>query len=341
MNQALFIMESSDRNHPEWGESTFSPLYHSFIEGKFSKNVMLVPLAKVPSLNEQLLQLCGATHPELIVFIPTGWIDVDPSRQTMAFIRDTLGIKVLMVRNDPGGPAGHFFTDSWFPFVSAIVFVDMSVSSLGYSDNPKAIQGYSFRSLSDLGLERDIDVSFSGSIGNWQKRDEYINFLRANGIAVVTGGGQEYDTRLSPEEFHKSIARSKIALNFCEHRTEGYAELKGRVFEAMQCRTMLLEGEGRETPKFFERGKDYVSFTTKEDLLEKVKYYLEHDSERQAIAEAGYKKVTDIYTSKNLWAYTLETIDLLPWPAYDTMPNYFNLVNKLNEIARLEDGTVV
>jgi spore maturation protein CgeB len=42
--------------------------------------------------------------------------------------------------------------------------------------------------------------------------------------------------------------------------------------------------------KFFEIGKEIVCFNTKEDLKRLVKYYLENEDERTAIAYSGQKR---------------------------------------------------
>ena len=52
-----------------------------------------------------------------------------------------------------------------------------------------------------------------------------------------------------------------------------------------------------ETPaKKFEDGKDYVSFYSKEDMLNKIAYYLEHEDERKQIAHNGQEKVCKEHT---------------------------------------------
>jgi hypothetical protein len=314
-------MNKYDRCHSDWGPSHFTALPETFIEADFAEDVMLLPIDEVAeqATIDNLLLEVGANgymigdkviKSDLIVFVPTGWPHIDPSREVMGKIVK-MGIKVHMVRGDSGGPHGHEFTESWFPFVTSIGFVDMGVAHLGYQTNPKAIQAFpclNGKYFYDKHLERDIDVSFVGSIGNWERRGEYLDFLRSQGIKVMTAGGGEYDSRISTEEYSDIINRSKISLNFCLHRAGEYSQLKGRVLDIMGCRTCLIEDEGEETKNFFEDGKDFIMVRSKEEMADKVRYYLSHDHEREEIAQSGYQKVKRLYNSWNLWAYILEKL---------------------------------
>ncbi|MCP4707714.1 MAG: glycosyltransferase [Planctomycetes bacterium] len=58
----------------------------------------------------------------------------------------------------------------------------------------------------------------------------------------------------------------------------------------------LVKGHPRDLEqdgigKMFELGKELVTFETGEDLVRKVRYFLSHDKEREAIAQAGREKV--------------------------------------------------
>ena len=46
----------------------------------------------------------------------------------------------------------------------------------------------------------------------------------------------------------------------------------------------------------FVDGEDFVSYSSKEDLYNKIEYYLTHEDERQAIARNGCKKVQEEHT---------------------------------------------
>ena len=52
---------------------------------------------------------------------------------------------------------------------------------------------------------------------------------------------------------------------------------------------MIAEGND-EHKALFEEDKEAVFFSSNEELLEKCRYYLGHNEERAAIAEAGHRR---------------------------------------------------
>jgi spore maturation protein CgeB len=73
------------------------------------------------------------------------------------------------------------------------------------------------------------------------------------------------------------------------------------VWEALWCRTFILEEENPVTKLYFEPYVDYVPFTTLKDLVGKVRYYLEHDKERDYIRMQGRTTVEKYYDAKLYW----------------------------------------
>ena len=72
-----------------------------------------------------------------------------------------------------------------------------------------------------------------------------------------------------------------------------------RPFEATGSGAMLICDDGRKDIfNVFKDGEEFVSFKDgdAEDFRKKVKYYLEHEDERQRIARNGYKKVMTAHT---------------------------------------------
>jgi hypothetical protein len=158
--------------------------------------------------------------------------------------------------------------------------------------------------------ERDIPVSFLGSIGSYRNvRAEYLDYLKGQNLDIYqTGGPREH--LISLERYAEILRRSKISLNF-SHSLPGTHQLKGRVFEVLFSGTLLMESENAETPQYFTPMVDYVVFHSKQDLVDKLRYYLEHDDERQRIAYSGYMKATTEYNHNVFWKKVMGKLEEL------------------------------
>lgn len=66
-----------------------------------------------------------------------------------------------------------------------------------------------------------------------------------------------------------------------------------RVIDIMSCGGFVLTNYQSEIAEFFEDNKEVVIFSSMEECLDKIQYYLEHEDERTAIAEAGLKAVKE------------------------------------------------
>lgn len=148
-----------------------------------------------------------------------------------------------------------------------------------------------------LKTEKKYDISFAGIPES--DRYEYLKYLIDNGINVkIFGRGWDvypelkkyYGGILTHEELVKAINETKITICFSKNMF-GVPHLKGRVFETASCKSFMLVEYLREFTEIFKEGKEIVMFKNKEDLLKKIKYYLEHPKEREEIADRIYKKV--------------------------------------------------
>ena len=109
--------------------------------------------------------------------------------------------------------------------------------------------------------------------------------------------------------------------------------MKGRVTETMACNAFLLEDEGTETNQFFDEGIDFVMAHSKEDMLNKIKYYLEHDEEREQIAASGYRKMIELYNARNAWGYIFEEMGF-PMEEHLKDESYKWFCRKMTELKR-------
>lgn len=58
----------------------------------------------------------------------------------------------------------------------------------------------------------------------------------------------------------------------------------------------LLSNYQADFLEYFTPGEDFVFFESREDLMEKLEYYLSHDAERKQIARNGFEKVANQHT---------------------------------------------
>ena len=93
------------------------------------------------------------------------------------------------------------------------------------------------------------------------------------------------------------IADSKIVIN--THRDEicDYGNI--RDFEVTGLGSLLITDKADYMKELFVDGEEYVSFSDKKDLLEKIRYYLKNDDERERITLAGMKKTHASYLAKH------------------------------------------
>ena len=78
---------------------------------------------------------------------------------------------------------------------------------------------------------------------------------------------------------------------------------------------------------FFEVGKEIDIFHDKEELLEKVKYYLVHEEEREKIAQKGYERALKDYAVEQAVPKLISTIDELRKRKYTNRQKYILMRN--------------
>lgn len=103
------------------------------------------------------------------------------------------------------------------------------------------------------------------------------------------GGIVSYDTQM-PQVFRTS----KININITLRSIVSGIPL--RALDIMGAGGFLLSNYQPELAEYFIDGQEVVMFESKEDMLAKVNYYLQHEEQRQKIAYRGWKKVQEDFS---------------------------------------------
>jgi len=149
-------------------------------------------------------------------------------------------------------------------------------------------------------IPRDIDVLFLGSLDPiW--RAERLPWL-ARVAALADRYRVHIDSAVTGAEYRHLLRRAKIVFNRSAH-----AGCNRRTFEAPACGALLVqEFENRDVPQWLAPGREYVTYA--DDNLEPlIEYYLTHESDRAAIAEAGRRRVQG-YSFDAVWTNLADEI---------------------------------
>ncbi len=176
--------------------------------------------------------------------------------------------------------------------------------------------------------EKKIDVSFVGQ--RTAARARIIDKLRDAGIKTHVRGWGWPEGRATPEEMIKIFSSSKISLNlndppniflpktlgrlvlrrsinklvpsfnlisnFKSWKNMRVPQIKARAFELAGCRAFVISGMADDINRYYEENKEMVFYRDIGDLIQKIKYYLNHEKEREQIAEAAYKRTLAEHT---------------------------------------------
>lgn len=154
---------------------------------------------------------------------------------------------------------------------------------------------------------QNTKVSFIGS-PRYQERYDYLVQLVQKVPNFVTIGGQR-ETGMSFSKYADLIRKSQIGLNFCGNPMGlGYKQVKGRVFEIIASKSLLLEESGSGASNFFTPNVDYIEFENIQDLVDKIGFYSDNKEEREKIVANGYKRFIENYTAHHFWDKVMEKI---------------------------------
>lgn len=175
----------------------------------------------------------------------------------------------------------------------------MNSSFLAHGFDPET-HAPSVSSTSDVS-RYSCAVSF---IGNISERKIAVLRHLANGISGVDLKIWGPDVWLVMPEFYqgqpvfgqeyaKAIQHSRINLGLLSEKRAGSSSgdlVTARSFEIPAAGGFMLHERTAEAESYFEDGKECAFFDDPDDLVAKVRYYLDNDKERHSIADAGRQR---------------------------------------------------
>lgn len=142
-------------------------------------------------------------------------------------------------------------------------------------------------------------------IGEQYGKDYRIHLYTPEDTAIAGiqhQGKADYYTQ-APNIF----ASSKINLNITLRSILSGIPL--RAYDIMGSGGFLISNYQEDFLEYFDENEDFVIYYDYEDLLEKIKFYLGHDDERERIAQNGHRKVAAQHTYLHRVEQMLGTID--------------------------------
>ena len=190
------------------------------------------------------------------------------------------------------------------------------------------VNHFRYKPISD---SKKYEVTFVGQ--NHSTRKSVVEKLARRGIHVDCWGRGWDNGRVSTDEMIAIFSSSTINLNFTDssivfnrkqaakiflnrraddtYRFNAPREILGHVKTLLNEQRVQIKGRNFEVPatggflltqhvdgieEYFVPGKEIATFTSVDDLCEKVRYYLAHDQERESIRKAGYERALREHT---------------------------------------------
>jgi hypothetical protein len=291
--------------------------------------------------DEAFVRMCAQERPDMLFLFPTQLdieanLNVDsrgmqkfflfPRNETLRWVRNRLGIPIVNAVGDAYGMDAFKRFDDMTDFSDKLLLFDPESDFLKLTTTPEKYATLWCPVPQDLycsnGQQRDIGISFIGRtypakegetlppenpLHQYAYRELFLQKMISEGVPVFRAGGAQNMFPLGAEMVAQYFQRSKISLNLT-YQSPAKRLMRGRSWEALNCGAMLLEEANPSIPHYLEPMKQYVPFSGMADAIEKSRFFLRNDSERTAIAEAGYRIARGRYNASVFWSECFKLI---------------------------------
>ncbi len=149
------------------------------------------------------------------------------------------------------------------------------------------------------------DVAF---IGTWSPKKESL-LMALEGVSpsiALKIWGEQWEkskssfvqsavvgTGVTGDEYTKAICGASICLGLLSEKGKGASSgdlITARTFQIPACGTFMLHERNPEVLRYFEDGREAAFFSSPTELVERVRYYLDHVEIRDSIAKEGLNR---------------------------------------------------
>ncbi len=247
----------------------------------------------VKGINEEVIELVRREHPRYVLWLQSYY---EFRESTFATMRKEGSIVIGWSGDDE--VRFDDYSKWWIPYLDYCVTGDINAVPKYRELGARLIHAVPCTGIAIdrdwSNIEEKHDVSFVGVRDT--HREQYINELKNRNISVhVFGSG--WGNFVPFEEMIDIFKTSKINLSFAMDRHNKALQIKGKIFEVCLAGGFLLTEYNPVYESYYEIDKEIVCFRNAEEMIDKTIYYLNHDEERRAIAQAGWKRATAGYSS--------------------------------------------
>jgi len=261
----------------------------------------------VKAVNEEIIDLVRMGHPKYVLWT--------------SFFYDIQESTFDIIRNEDTRVVGLFFDDEWrFDTYSRwwIPYLDFVVTNARDAvPKYRELDARVILTIPNTGIpvDRDwskrvekYDVSFVGT-RDYADRDHWITEIKKRNVPVnLFGTG--WGNYVSFDEMLDIFKTSRINLNFSKTLSDlKKLQIKGRIFQVCLAGGFLLTEYAPGIEDYFELDKEIVCFQNSEEMIDKIYYYLNHDTERLTIAEAGWNRAIREYSSYSMIKKVFQEIE--------------------------------
>lgn len=152
---------------------------------------------------------------------------------------------------------------------------------------------------------KDIDILCIGQVGSYRsKRKKYFEEIKKlESKYKVILSQLDREEFISWEDYISLSRRSKIIVNFSE--SVDFHQLKGRVFEAINCGAVIMDYVESPIFLYFEENKHFISYKDEIDLPLKINLLLSDNEKCKNISENAQAFLRNNFSCELWWSMIL------------------------------------